>query len=178
MSSKRFIRFRGKKRKRESHELDISSLLDILVIFLVFLLKSYNSSGIVINVPKGILLPPSKSKTLNNHGIIIQVSKTTIWVDDETVLETDSGFDVNDPVHFDRERHGGRLIIPLYTELMKKKDLIQKVQRYSAQEGKFSGIANLVIDKSITYSFIKRIMYTCAEAGLKQYKFVVLGQEG
>ena len=176
MSAKRFIRFRGKRRKRESHELDISSLLDILVIFLVFLLKSYNSSGIVINVPKGISLPPSKSTTLNNHGIIIQVSTTTIWVDDEKILETENGFNFKDPAHFD-QRYGGNLIIPLYTELMKKKDLIKKVQKYSSEGKSFSGIANLVIDKSMKYNFIKKIMYTCAEAGLKQYKFVVLGQE-
>ena len=177
MSSKRFIRFRGKRRKRETHELDISSLLDILVIFLVFLLKSYNSSGVVINVPKGISLPPSKSKTLNNHGIIIQISPTTIWVDDEKVLETKDGFNFKDPAHFDRKRHGGNLIIPLYTELMKKKDIIKKIQKYSSEAKSFSGVANLVIDKSMKYSFIKKIMYTCAEAGLKQYKFVVLGQE-
>ncbi len=177
MSAKRFIRFRGKRRKKTFQELDISSLLDILVIFLVFLLKSYNSSGIVINVPKGILLPPSKSKTLNNHGIIIQVSPTTIWVDDEKVIETEDGFNLKDPTHFDRERHGGNLIIPLYTELMKKKDLIKKIQNYSPEAKSFSGIANLVIDKSMKYSFIKKLMYTCAEAGLKQYKFVVLGEE-
>ena len=157
--------------------MDITSLLDILVILLVFLLKSYNSTGLIINVPDGITLPLSKSKTINNDGVMIQVSATTIWVDDEKVLETEDGFDLKDPTHFDLARHEGSLIIPLYTELVKKRDLVKKVQTLSPEAKKFSGIANLIVDQAMKYSFLKKIMYTCAEAGFRQYKFVVMGLE-
>lgn len=177
MSAKRSIRFRGKRQKREVSQLDITSLLDILVILLVFLLKSYNSTGIIINVPEGITLPLSKSETVNNQGVMVQVSPTTLWVDDEKIIDSEEGFDPQDGSLFDLARHGGSLIIPLFTELVKKKDTIKKVQTLSNEAKPFSGIVNLVVDQSMKYSFIKKIMYTCAEAGYRQYKFVVMGQE-
>ena len=177
MGAKKSIRFRGKRRRRETSALDITSLLDILVILLVFLLKSYNTTGVIINVPEGITLPLSASNTINNQGVMVQVSPTTIWVDDAKVLEMVDGFDLGDRTYFDHARHYGSLIIPLYSELVKKKEEIEKVQKLAPGAKKFSGITNLVVDKSMGYTFIKKILYTCAEAGFRQYKFVVMGQE-
>jgi biopolymer transport protein ExbD len=168
MARNRSIRNR-KKARREATNIDITSLLDILVILLVFLLKSYNSSGVVLNVPKGITLPDSVSETANNAGIMIQVSKEKIYVDDETVLDIEKP-----PAKIYSE--GGRMIIPLYNELVKKKEET-KVLAKQAPIKNFTGIANLIIDKSLKYSYVKKIMYTCAAAGFKEYKFVVLGEE-
>jgi biopolymer transport protein ExbD len=169
MSRKRFIRNRSRGRKNSQvMDIDITSLLDILVIMLVFLLKSYNSSGIVLNVPKGITLPESKSITQNTSGVIVQVSPTTIWVDDQEIVNSEKT-----GRSFDR---GGRRIIPLFNELIKKKNLIKRIEKTSPNAQKFSGVVNLIVDKSIKYNVIKKLMYTCAEAGYKQYKFVVLGE--
>jgi biopolymer transport protein ExbD len=57
MRSKKFNR-RGKK---EFEELDITSLLDVLVILLVFLLKSYSSSSFELITPENLLAPQSLS---------------------------------------------------------------------------------------------------------------------
>ena len=81
----RLIRNRVKRKRTEVLDVDITSLLDILVILLVFLLKSYNSSGVIFNVPKGIKLPYSEAKQLNTPGVIVQVSETKIWVDDQVM---------------------------------------------------------------------------------------------
>ena len=162
MSRKRFIRNRSRGRKNSQvMDIDITSLLDILVIMLVFLLKSYNSSGIVLNVPKGITLPESKSITQNTSGVIVQVSPTTIWVDDQEIVNSEKT-----GRSFDR---GGRRIIPLFNELIKKKNLIKRIEKTSPNAQKFSGVVNIIVDKSIKYNVIKKLMYTCAEAGYKQY---------
>src|SRR5690606_26404057 len=89
MRKARSIRNRGRKRKNNVFDLDITSLLDILVIMLVFLLQSTNSTGIIMTVPKGVELPSSTSATPNNEGIVVQVSPTTIWVEDREVLNID-----------------------------------------------------------------------------------------
>src|SRR6478735_7488654 len=86
--AKRASRFGRGKRKETVFDIDITSLLDILTILLVFLLQSYNSSGVIINVPKEIELPRSSSETLNTFGVNIQVSKTQIFVDDTEVVNT------------------------------------------------------------------------------------------
>lgn len=170
MSRARSIRSRKKREKRGVFEVDITSLLDILVILLVFLLKSYNSSGVTLNVPKGIKLPNSQSQKINTAGVVIQVSKDKIWVDSNTVLETD-----NLPSRvYDQNK---RRIIPLYNELVKKKEIIKNIAKQTPEAKKFSGVVNLIIDKSLKYSYVKKVMYTCASAGFKQYKFVVMGTE-
>jgi biopolymer transport protein ExbD len=170
MRRSRSISSRGKARNKNSvMDLDITSLLDILVILLVFLLKSYNSSGVVLNVPKGIELPSSESASMNTSGIIVQVSPTTIWVDNKIILESK-----NDSLSKDRT---GRRIIPLFNELVKKKEMIKRVEKTSPDAKKFTGVVNLVVDKSIKYSYIKKLMYTSASAGFGKYKFVVLGEE-
>lgn len=171
MSRKRSIRFRKKRQKIAGIEIDITSLLDILTIMLVFLLQSYNASGVIFSVPKEIKLPSSDSLTMNNSGVNVHATKEKIWVDDKEVLNESKG----DRNYRDQ---GNRRIIPLYTELVKKKQTIKMVFAKSPETAKpFSGIVNLILDKSLNYSDVKNIMYTCAEAGFRQYKFVVLGSD-
>ncbi|MDD0852430.1 biopolymer transporter ExbD [Halobacteriovorax sp. GB3] len=168
MRNSRLIRKRGRSRKKEVLDLDITSLLDILVILLVFLLRSYNSSGVVLNVPKGVELPKSESSSINTSGVMVQVSPDKIWVDDKLILDnSETG------AHNSRDRR----IIALYNELVKKKNEIKRVEKMSPNADKFSGNINLIIDKTIKYSFMKKLMLTCAEAGFKSYKFIVLGEE-
>lgn len=169
--AKRASRFTRRK-KNSVFDIDITSLLDILTILLVFLLQSYNSSGVIINVPEGIELPRSASESLNNFGVNIQVSKTNIWVDDTEVLNSET----TDPSQIFDE--GGRRIIPLYNELIKIKETIKASEKLSPDANKFSGVANLVVDKSLKYNYLKRVMYTCAAAGFKEFKFVVLTKTG
>jgi biopolymer transport protein ExbD len=170
MRNSRSIRKRIRRKKIGLLELDITSLLDILVIMLVFLLKSYNASGVIINVPKGVVLPTSASSLINSTGTMIQVSETKIWVDDDLVYDKE-----NPPARtFD---HRGKRIIPLYNELVKKKELIKRVHKSAERAKKFTGRVNLIIDKTLKYSYIKKLMYTSAEAGFRQYKFIVMGEE-
>src|SRR3989344_4906799 len=156
-------RFSARRRKTKVFDIDITSLLDILTILLVFLLQSYNSSGVIINVPKDIELPRSASESMNNFGVNIQVSKSQIWVDDTEVVNVDS----NDKGQLFDE--GGRRIVPLYNELVKIKETIKQSEKLSPEAKKFSGIANLVVDKSLKYNYLKRVMYTCAAAGFKEF---------
>jgi biopolymer transport protein ExbD len=158
-------------KKANNFDIDITSLLDILTIMLVFLLQSYNSSGVIINVPKGIELPHSNSESLNNFGVNIQISQTQIWVDDKEVLNTENadGSKIYD--------EGGRRVIPLFDQLVKVKELIKQSEKLSPQAKKFGGTANLIVDKSLKYSYVKKIMYTCAAAGFKEFKFVVMSEK-
>jgi biopolymer transport protein ExbD len=170
MARSRSIKSRRGRKGGGVFDIDITSLLDILTILLVFLLQSYNSSGVVINVPKGIEIPRSNSETLNSFGINVQVSKSQIWIDDKEIFNVENS---NDIQIYDE---GGRRIIPLYNELVKIKEKIKQSEKLSPQVKSFSGVANLVVDKSIKYEYLKRVMHTCASAGFKEFKFVVLAE--
>jgi biopolymer transport protein ExbD len=173
MARTRSIRSRRARKKQGVFDIDITSLLDILTILLVFLLQNYNSSGVIINVPKQIELPRSASETMNNFGVNVQVAKSVIWVDDKEVVNTET---TSDPAQIFDE--GGRRIAPLFNELVRLRETVQQSEKLSPNAKKFSGVANLVIDKTLKYSYLKKVMYTCAAAGYKEFKFVVLQASG
>jgi biopolymer transport protein ExbD len=72
---------------------------------------------------------------------------------------------------------GEKELFLLFNSLIKKKEEIKNIARMESSAKTFSGLANLVIDKSIKYDYVKKVMYTCAEAGFKEFKFVVMGEE-
>lgn len=170
MSRKRLIRHRNKRRRKSILDLDITSLLDILVILLVFLLKNYNSSNVVMNIPKDIRLPNSTSRSLSSQGVVVQVSNDKIWVDDKNILSSEN----SESRIYDR---GGRRIISLYNELVAKKKAFKLLEKTTDGAQKFTGYINLIVDKEVKYSYLRKLMYTCAVAGFREYKFVVLGEE-
>src|SRR5690606_16898970 len=100
-----------KQKKSSSAELDITSLLDVLVILIFFLIRSYNTSGIDMSIPAEITLPTSKSETINNAGVQIQVSPDRIWVDSKEILNSES-------ISKNTYDQGGKRIVPLYDELV------------------------------------------------------------
>ena len=162
MSRKRSIRNRGKRQKKEKvTELDITSLLDVLVILLVFLLKNYSATGDLANVPKGVTLPNSESMTINNPGVMVQASKTQIWIDDEEI----------------KADNMNRKMTLLYNSLVKKRQTVENVKKSVKNAVKFSGKVNLVLDKEIRYNYLRSILKVAADAGDETYQFIVSGQE-
>lgn len=80
--------FNNQKRQKEAMELDITSLLDVLVILLVFLLKSYNASDLKLNLVDNLTLPDSEQRKLGSHQITLQVDKQKqVWVDNKLIGE-------------------------------------------------------------------------------------------
>ncbi len=168
MGTQRSVRSRSRRGKIPLVNLDITSVLDIVVITMVFLIQNYNATGEVINIPKEVIIPNSTSSIQNSAGTIIQVSASKIWVDDLLVLDTEK----NERNSYD---HNGRRIVPLFNELVRKKELIKQVKSSSPNAVEFTGRINLVIDKSIKFDYVKKLLYTAAEAGFSKYKFIVLG---
>lgn len=162
------IRYRGLRRKQNVLEVDMTSLLDVLVIILVFLLKSYDSSGLTITINEGIKLPQSSSVSVSSYGVNIQVSQKEIMVDDEEIVSNSRNKNLFD--------HGGKRIIPLYNILVKKRKEVEAISKLTKLGKKFSGIVNFILDRSLKYGYMKQLLYTVADAGYLEYKFVVLNE--
>lgn len=164
----RSFKARLNRKKLEVDDIDMTSLLDIITILLVFLLTGYNATGIIITVPEGITLPQSSSVTPNDAGVIVQVSPNKIWVENQVVLDAAK----SETLVYD---HDGRRIVPLFNELVKRKELSKMVEKSTPQAKKFSGRINFVIDKTLKYNYLKKLMYTAGQAGYVEFKFAVLG---
>ncbi len=152
-------------------DIDITSLLDIITILLVFLVMSYNPSGVEFNIDKTLELPKSIANDYVHTGIVLQVAKNAIWVDNKKIIDmSESEMKVDE---------NGRRIISLYNELINKKSLSNQVIQMAPTSEKISnsetkkGMINIIADKTIKYSLIKKILFTCAEAGFGKYKLLV-----
>jgi biopolymer transport protein ExbD len=148
-----------KRRKVELLDLDITSLLDILVILLVFLLKSYNASDLNIDLEKAVRLPLSQAKAMGNHAAIIQITRhKKISINNR---------EIGNITNF------GQKITPLFVALKKIKhqeDLMLTGNKKNEPKN-----INIVLDQDIEYSDMKKVMHTASLVGYTNFKFIVRG---
>lgn len=173
MRKKRFSRLG--KTKKEPLEVDITSLLDILVILLVFLLKSYNASDLTLDVVERLELPPSKSDIMGQMAITVQVNKDrNLWID-------------NSPMG--KIEESGEIITNLkdrLVELKKVRDDELKLlearapasiseEEALAKRKQTNKMVNIVLDQELPYAVLRKVMHTSATVGLSEFKFIVQG---
>ncbi len=160
-----------RKERKKLFKLEMNSLLDILVILLVFLIRSYGSSETNIIIPKEIVVPFSKSLDMSHQAVIVQVSNDyQIWVDEKMVADLKA----DGKKAYDKT---GRKIWALYDKLVENKVAVDDLAKQSEGAKKFTGLVNLIMDKQLPYRVIKEIMYTASEAGYKEFKFVVISED-
>jgi len=147
--------FNRKRAKSEAMELDITSLLDILVILLVFLLKSYNASNLKLDLVKGLTVPQSDVRKLGNHSVIVQIDKDkNIWLHRKNI---------------------GKINESEKEIQVLKSALELEQQNYEKENNKKTKAINLVFDKDLDYKQLKKVMHTSAMAGYTEFKFIVQG---
>lgn len=157
MKRKRILKKNKRVKKREAMDVDITSLLDILVILLVFLLQSYNASNLQLDLVNNIDPPGSNTRDLGEDSIIVQVNKSKeIWVDYEKLNE--KIIDGQIPQS---------LLEKLITHQEENKDTDEQGLENSKK-------INLVFDKNLPYSTMQTIMQTAAKAGHSDFKFIVM----
>jgi len=144
-------RFGKNKKTNEVMEIDITSLLDILVILLVFLLKSYNASSLKLDLAKNLDMSASKERKLGQHSLIIQVDNDqNIWVKNKKIASIQ-----------DME--------PLRKILKQGREIATEKEK---KEGK---LVNLVFDKDLEYQNVQKLMNLCAENTYTKFKLIVKG---
>ena len=147
--------FRKEHRKKvEPMDLDITSLLDILVILLVFLLKSYNASNLKLDIVKDLTVPVSEARKLGNHSLIVQVDKdNNVWMKRKMIGTIE---DSTQKLDF------------LYSALAKERQMDGLIKEKNKS-------INLVFDKQLPYMNLKKVMHTSALAGYSEFKLLVQG---
>lgn len=153
------MKFRNKKRNKnlEVEEFDITSLLDILVILLVFLLKSFNDADLTVDLVNELALPYSISRSATNNGVILQVNgKRNVFINTDIIGNLESLKTV---------AKVKQLLANEYEERIKK-DKNNKDQ-----------LINFVFDKGLSFAEIDKIMNMTSEVGFSKYKLIIQGEE-
>lgn len=191
MRSSRSIRSRGRRRKvAEVFELQLTSLMDALVIILIFLLKNYSASAVQFNTVPGIQLPVSVGRDIPPQSLQVIVTPEGMTLENERIIDFvqtaqtledgSSGYKLRKT---DMDEGGAR-IIPLYDALMKakeKSELLRAKSQARDEKGNplpFEGILAIQADKRIEYDTLRKIMYTSGAAGYRVFRFMAQSKDG
>jgi biopolymer transport protein ExbD len=151
----------NRRKEKEALDVDITSLLDILTILLVFLLKSYNASDLRLDLQKGVEIADSKARAMTRYAPVIQVSKEAkVFLNNKEIGRLPASGEM-----------------PILTEALKKAraGIEQDNKKKGANQQTNTELINLVFDKEMDYGIVQRVMHDSALAGYSQFKFIVKG---
>jgi biopolymer transport protein ExbD len=177
---------RSRRKIKKDFELPLTSMMDMLIILLVFLLKSYASNAVAIATSPNIKLPTSSSEELPGDAANLIVDQYGITIDGEKVAEfkgvapntpADKASYIFEPGLVDQ---AGRRIRPVYdslTKIREKAELLLAKTVVKDKDGnvtrpKFHGTLVIHADKSVRYELLRKIMYTAGSAEYRIFKLL------
>jgi biopolymer transport protein ExbD len=165
---RRQARQRKKNHHDEISDLNITPMLDMMTILLVFLIKSYSTSSDNVNVAN-LVLPHSNTKLKTEEALQLMITEDSILVDQKMVTKLMAGGRLKAEDLPDGP--GGYLIRPLYDALEERSSYFKRIESNGGNP--FSGKISLVSDKSTPYGLIFRVLYTCGRAEFGRFKLFV-----
>ncbi len=190
MGLARSIRHRRTRRKiHKDFELQLTSMMDILVIILVFLLKSYSASTNSFSSVPGLMMPVSKSEDLPQDSLHLIVTPEAITFEGGRVVEfvqaPDAATGGKPSYEFKKEDLDEEdLRIPrLFDALSKAREKAELLRMKSpARDEKgnplpFDGILAIQADKRVKYDTLRKIMYTAGAAQFRTFRLLANRQE-
>lgn len=148
--------------------LNITSLMDILTIILIFLIQSFSDQQDEVTPPKDFVLPASTSERTVKLAVKVSVSPDEVRVEDKVVLKLIGGsFRSGD---LNRSRH----IVSVLNELRKQKARLQSGARTQAPgEEDEAEIVYFEAASGTKYETIDRLLKTAAAAGFTKFRLAV-----
>lgn len=138
----------------------LTSLIDVMTILLVFLLKNFSVEGELITPSKDLVLPKSTIDKKAEPMFTVQISKNDLMVDGQSVVK------VSDFVNRDT----------LFVE-----ELLKGIEKYAKKsvnaENIFTKEVMIEADRELPFNVIKRVMFTCSKIGFKDFSVLVLQEQ-
>lgn len=153
-------KFRHRK-SLEPPKLNLTAMVDVFVVLLIFLLKSYSAEGNIITTNKGLELPVSTSSLQPELTLTLTVTKDAIHVEEKKVVEVQVIQDTSE------------LLIPALA-----RELDYQVERARFIAGinptvKFEGKVTILGDRSLPFQVLEKVMYTCSSSGFNEIALAV-----
>ena len=147
-------------RKSGYAELNLTSMVDMLTILVVFLLQTFSASGELLTVQKNITLPEAQNWKDLEQAPIIAVSKESVTLDGRRVADAEQ---------LNAENTSDWKITDLHDQLVTLKNNF-KLLHPSEQ---FTGTVIVQADRNVDFKVIKKVMYSCGLAGYQNVNFAV-----
>ena len=186
------------RRLETSDELNITSMMDMMTIILVFLLKSFSATEVTVTASDKLVLPTSSAARPPDVSLVLAVQKDRIILDNEEFgdnkdqqISLEPYADPGNPgktlYRFSAEQKKGLMISLLYEALNDKRknaEFFEGVAKKQSEQSKkgsvdmgFDGRILLQIDKDIPFQVLRDIMFTAGQAKYAEFEFVVIKDE-
>ncbi len=155
------------KRHKTSAEgkLNLTSMMDMFTIILVFLLKTYATEGNLIQPTESLTLPKSTIQTAPETALDLVVSKEMVMLNDKPIADLKSV-----------KKGKGYIIQSLRDELLFHAREARKMEvRYGVR---FSGKVTIQGDKDMEYKDLIKVMATCGASEYPNMRLIVYQKEG
>jgi len=142
----------GVRRHLEPPRLNLTAMVDVFTVLLVFLLKSYSAEGTLTAAAQNLELPASTSSLTPQPTITITISEDTLFVEDERV----------GPL---AELTGGEMpYIPELGKALKARVAKARMISGSNPSHAFQGRVTILGDKNTSFATLERVMYTASSS--------------
>jgi len=153
---------RRKVKRQGEAGLIITSLIDVFVIVLVYLIRSVSSEGSLMTSADNLVLPMSKrSKSPTEISLTIIGDQKHITVDDVVLMDTDA------------VRKQDTLLVKQVLDVLTKKREEERKAEVLGLIKEATGKVVVQFDKNTPYDVVTKIMATCGYAGYNNIKFAV-----
>lgn len=139
--------------------MNLTSLMDVFTILVFFLLSS-SSSGIVIEVPKQIVIPSSVVETEPRETIVIMVTESAVLVQGEAVVDTRELLESKNPI-----------VVEIGSRLSELRNTVIGASTKKAYESKE---VTILAHETIPFQILKKIMGTCSGMGFENISLAVI----
>jgi len=162
---------RGRAAKeKEDLPLQITSMMDMFTIILVFLLKSFSAEGSLLTNADNLVLPNSQSKKKPTEVTLqLAVTNDMVLVDNLPIVPTEDvrkiPFDNPDPII---EKVSEKLKSCLAAE-----EEMVRLGALNAVQGKIV----IQVDKNMDFDVLFKVMNTCGKVGYNTMNFAVMERE-
>jgi biopolymer transport protein ExbD len=168
--------------RRNAHDpeinfLNITAMLDIMTIILVFLLKTLGESSAAVPQSDDLRLPASIMKTAPaQEGVLVTISKTQILVGDDKILTLpgrESLAQAGVDARFKRSGPNDLFIVPLGNALMAARRTDIAVRRAKGLDPS-SSEAIVIADKGTPYRLLMEVLFTLGQSEYGKYHLMVI----
>jgi biopolymer transport protein ExbD len=149
----------------------LTSMLDILMAILFFLLKNYTTAVSDFNLGKDISLPSSSASVPPMPALQLVVTQKAIMLDDKEVATIVNGEISKQDLYRD-----GVTIVRLAQALKEQKDRSMFIQQTN-DKNSFSGTIVMQADKSLNFNLLKKVIYTAGISDFVMLKLAVLKKD-
>ena len=146
--------------------LNLTPMMDIMTMLLVFLVKSFEAAPENININASLRPPESTAKASMRPATKVTVTREALLVDDNPVMSMDAV----------RVAEGEQASIPdLRSALLERADHLTALEKRGGPP--FDGRLLVVADETTPYAIVTSVLVTAGESKFSEYKLVVMQKD-